>query len=40
MDFIKYLIPIPEEFDYSDNSIKALKRRSSKNEGISDEEEM
>ena len=49
LDIMKTMIPygfykisdsIPEEFDYSDNSIKALKEEILKNEEISDEEEM
>lgn len=38
--FYKISDSIPEEFDYSDNSIKALKEEILKNEEISDEEEM
>lgn len=49
LDIMKTMVPygfykisdsIPEEFDYSDNSIKALKEEILKNEEISDEEEM
>ena len=49
LDIMKTMVPygfykisdsIPEEFDYSDNSIKALKEEVLKNEEISDEEEM
>ena len=49
LDITKTMIPygfykisdyIPEEFDYSDNSIKALKEEVLKKEEISDEEEM